>query len=46
MLTYPATIVYETCVDGPERRPDHVLAAKTFEFEGYAKVSFDAPEAV
>ena len=40
MLTYPATIVYETCVDGPERRPDHVPAAKTF--EGYAKVSFDA----
>ena len=44
MLTCPPTIVYEMCVDGPERRPDHVLAAKTF--EGYTKVSFDAPGAV
>ena len=33
MLTCPATIVYETCVDRPERYRDHVLAAKIF--EGY-----------
>ena len=34
MLTYPETIVNKMRVDGPERSPNHVLAAKTF--EGYA----------
>ena len=29
-----ATIVYKMRVDRPKRRPNHVLAAKTF--EGYA----------